>query len=324
MSSFLKELEKNYELFRATDEEIISLFQFPVDVYNTWRLLFVEANNKYLANCQKVRKNINKVSKVLLQKDKSQRCYLTVIGNDDHTILVIRSNDSNPEDYKNIAGKKITEEEFAKKLDYMQRKRLEQLKIPSRFIKDEFPELDICEGMDIPLLIEYYRYINDYLNPVVTYNEPENVVGPPTKPNPSQPRKNSIIALDDRKIELLKRKPVRIIKFIGSKTGSRFDAYIYERGDFTLAVVEPVSGMEYQYNLNLGTVDKKNIDLIKEMIKAALEAKEDIVMQDDAIMRKNHTTIDVFRENLDIFLGHIKKTGKFSSDINKSNAVYKR
>ena len=47
MNSFLEELEKKYELFEITNGEIIEFFEFPSDVYETWRSLLAQANSKY-------------------------------------------------------------------------------------------------------------------------------------------------------------------------------------------------------------------------------------------------------------------------------------
>ena len=325
MNSLLSELERNYNLFTVTNGEIIEMFHFPNDTYNTWRFLLGKANKNYFKRCQELGKNVHKFSKITIKKDNSGKCYLEIIGNDDHTIVIIRNNDSNLEDYKNIVGYKIVEEDFIKEYDFIQRKRLEQLKVPKRFLRDEFLPVDICEEMNIPLLISYYQYINDYTNPVIMFEEPENTSAPQQRlGNETVPRKNPIIDYSLRQKELLKRNPKKVFKFSGRKTGSRYDAYIYERDNFTLAVIEPESGKEYQYNLNLGEVDKNDEELIKEMIKEALQAKEDIVLLDDAIMRKSHTTINAFSENLDLFLENAKKFNKFYYDIKKSNSVYNR
>ena len=269
-------------------------------------------------------RSIHKLGRIILGKDQNGKCYLTVIGNDDHTVLIIRNNNSNYEDYKNLMGTKITEEEFKKELDLIQTQRLTKSKISSRFIREEALPLDICKEMNIPLLINYYQYLNDYLNPTIAYDEPENTVGPAQKSNPTASRKHTIIALDDRKKELLKRNPKKLIRFEGTRTGIKFDAYIYEKDGFVLAVVEPESGLSYQYNLNLGEIAISDNALIEEMIKAALEAPEEIVMQDDAMMRKNHTTMATFVENLDIFLENAKATNKFYYDVKSAKSVYRR
>lgn len=326
MNSFLNQLEMNYDLFNATRGEIIELFHFPDDIYNTFIYLFIRSNGFYIKNCKEKNRDINTIGRISVEKDKNNKCFLKVMGNDNHTVLIVRQNDSNFEDYRNIIGYKMTEEDFKDTLDRLQRKRLEEAKIPNRFLKDDIPPLDICEEMNISGLIDYYHYLNNYLSTsdaIVTFNEPENTVGPVTRVGSgTTPRKNGVIDYDERRKELVDRKPKLIISCSGNKTGSAFDAFIYENNGLLLAVIEPVSGLGYQYNLNLGDIDINNMELIKEMIKTALEAQEDVIMMDPAIMRKNHTTLDAFSQNLDIFLQNAKSTKPFYYDVKKSNAVY--
>lgn len=324
MNSFLKELEKNYDLFLIVDGIIIDHFKFPNDINRTFRNLLARSNPQYFKRCQEMNCDSEKFSCIELNKDASGKCYLCVYGNDNHTVLIIRQDDSRYEDYRGIAAKKITETEFINELDYVERRRLASANIPSRFIRDEALPIDICSEMNIPLLISYYRYINDYINPVEIFEEPENTVGPAQKPNPTLPRKNPIIDLDERQIELLKRDPKKIIRLEGNRSGSKLNAYIYERFGYVLAVVEPESGIEYQYDLNLGNIDYRDDELVRRMLKAALSAKEEIIMMDDAIMRKNHTTMDKFKENLDLFLEGHKIEGKFYHDIKAAQSVYHR
>ena len=327
MNSFLAELEKYYYLFDSTSGQIIDLFHFSKDINNTWRYLLVKANKKYFKNCTELRRNTQKFAEISIKKDLSGKCYLEVVGNDNHTILIIRQNDSKYEDYRQTTGTKITEADFVKELDFIQRKRLEEAKIPSRFLREQALPIDICQEMNIPLLIDYYKYIDEYNNPLIMYDEPtsvDNSIRSPRSGNPTTPRKNPIIPYELRRAELLKRNPKRILKFGGNNTGTKVDAYLYERNDQTLVVVEPISGMEYQYNLNLGFIDKEDSDYIKETILTAIELPEEIVMLDDAIIRKNHTTIESFSDSLDIFLESAKKTTKFYYDTQKAKAVYQK
>ena len=93
MNSFLEELEKNYYLFNVTNGEIIELFHFSADVTDTFRYLLAKANNKYFKNCEEMGRNIHKLGKIYLKKDSNNNCYLQVIGNDDHTVLIIRKDE---------------------------------------------------------------------------------------------------------------------------------------------------------------------------------------------------------------------------------------
>lgn len=328
MNSFLVELEKNYDLFNVTKGEIIKLFHIPSDIDKLFIYLFKEKNDYYFKRCTEMKRDPNKLGKISIEKDASGKCYLKIVGNDDHTILIIRQNDSRFEDYRNTIGSKITEEEFIDTLNRLQIKRVEEANIPSRFLKEVVPPINICEEMNISELIDYYHYVNNYLtlsDSLITFDEPENSVGSRRRiGNGTTPRKNEVIDYKLRRDELMKRNPIKIISCSGNKNGSSLDAFIYDNDGLLLAVIEPVSGLGYQYNLNLGDIDKNNIGLIEEMIKAALEASEDIVMMDSAIMRKNHTTIEAFSENLDIFLKNAKIYKAFYYDVKKSNNVYGR
>lgn len=328
MNSFLVELEKNYDLFNVTKGEIIKLFHIPSDIDKLFIYLFKEKNDYYFKRCTEMKRDPNKLGKISIEKDASGKCYLKIVGNDDHTILIIRQNDSRFEDYRNTIGSKITEEEFIDTLNRLQIKRVEEANIPSRFLKEVVPPINICEEMNISELIDYYHYVNNYLtlsDSLITFDEPENSVGSRRRiGNGTTPRKNEVIDYKLRRDELMKRNPIKIISCSGNKNGSSLDAFIYDNDGLLLAVIEPVSGLGYQYNLNLGDIDKNNIGLIEEMIKAALEASEDIVMMDSAIMRKNHTTIEAFSENLDIFLKNAKIYKPFYYDVKKSNNVYGR
>ena len=324
MESFLEELEKKYALFQISGGNIGDYFHFSKDIRDAFVYLFAKANDRYYEKCDEFGKDPYFIRGASIEKDKSGNCYLKVLGNDNHTILIIRKDNCVFGDYKNIVGKKIFESEFKAIVDLIQRTAVEKANISNRFLREEVLPLDLCKEMNIPLLISYFQYLNDLKTPIVAFEEPENTVGPKQKSNPTNVRKNPIIDYSLRQDELIKRNPQRTFKFAGNKTGSIFEAYIYERDGMILAVVEPESGIEYQYNLNLGEIDINDEELIKEMIKAALEAREDIVMLDDAIMRKNHTTIEAFSENLDVFLNGAKTTKKFYYDVKNSKSVYGR
>ena len=60
------------------------------------------------------------------------------------------------------------------------------------------------------------------------------------------------------------------------------------------------------------------------MIKAALEAKENLVMEDDAMIRKNHTTIASFKNNLEVFLLNSENDKRFASQVQNANQVYQK
>lgn len=329
MKSFLDEIDKNIKLFEVTNNEIIQFFHFPNDVYITFMNLLIKANPNYKNKClEKGEKAIYMPNRVLINKDKNGKSYLSILGNDDSTVLIIINDSSNYDDYRSTVGRKITESDFIKALDEYQTNKLKESNISKRFIRDEIMPIDICEEMNFSKLISYYEYLNNAYfkqkKDIEVFDEPENVVGHYSKPGlGSTGRVNSVIDYSIRRDELLKHNPIFEIEFNGSKTNSKLDAYIYEKDGFILAVIEPQSGIGYQYALNLGPIDKNDKNLIKDMIKAALEAKEEIVLLDDAIMRKTHTSFETFKENLNIFLNNAKVTKKFHYDAEKAKSVYR-
>ena len=312
----LDKLEENYSLFESTGNEIVQLFKFPPEFYAICLTIFEKWKDDYEKLCERNGSDKYAQNTVLLQKDKDGNCFIVVKGNDGRTNIVIDKDNANKDSYKNISAFKISESKFAELLDIYQRKQLEKLNIPARFLKEEPDQLDLSLELEIDKLIKYYKYLNNeyFKNDlgVVSFDEPTDIVGSRTKLGISTaPRKNPVIDYEVRVQELLNYNPLYKCEFNGNKTGVEYDAFIYKKAGFVLAVVEPKSGKGYQYTLNLGPIDIKNIDLIKNNIKAALEASESIAMFDAAIMRKNHTTIDAFRENLRIFLGNSKSTKKY-------------
>ena len=326
MNSFLELLEKNYELFNSTNGGIIQFFQFSDDVYLVFNRIFSQINQHYLENCTTSGKNAYAPNRVFVKKDNSGKVYLEVYGNDNKTVLVIVNDLSSPLNYQHIVGKKITESRFLSILDSYQRSKLEKYGISKRLIKEEIPPINGLVEMDIEKLIDYYKYLNEVYfkipSSVEVFDEPDNQQTPAQKIGGHAPdRKNEIIDYKTRRDELLKHHPFQEIQFVGSKTDAKLDAYLYEKDGFILAIIEPVSGLGYQYALNLGNIDKNNTDLIKEMLKAVLEAKEEIILLDDAIMR-NHTTLETFKENLEVFLNNAKTSKKFFYDTKKAKEVY--
>ena len=328
MEGFLDKLEKEYELFRITNFQIIKLFKFSDDIYAIFKKIFMSTNSFYEERCKTFGNKIDSQNTVFICLDKSGKCYLKVLGNDNHTILIIRSNSSNYSDYADIIGTKIIERDFLNYLDKYQTSKLENANLSKRFIKDEIPPINGYEEMDIQKLISYYIYLNNNyfkeLEEVEYFDEPENMGGKHNKLNlESVPRKNDIVDYSVRKAELLKYKPIRQIIFEGSKTDIVFEAFVYQKDGFVLGIIEPISGVGYQYTLNLGPIDINDKDLIRDMLKAALEAEEKTVLMDDAIMRKNHTSLETFKDNLETFLNNGKNSMRFYYDIKNANQVYR-
>ena len=325
MESFIKEIEKNIDLFKIGDGNL-SFFKFSDDVNKTFLKMLMDSNPSYKSNCEQINIDINKPATLAIKKDISGNLFLVLYGNDNRTMVIIRKDDSHIEDYKLVPGRKVIESEFISELDFIQKDKLQKSQISKRFLKDEIPVININEEMETQKILQYYRYLNDqYYNIIIdaeSFDEPENENAQHVKKGGVAPeRKNEVIDYELRKKELMKHNPTGIIVFRGNKTDITLEAYLYEREENTYVVVEPVSGIGYQYNLNLGpTTDK---DIQKEMIKAALEAEESIILMDDAIIRKNHTTIETFSDSLDTLLNGERKIAKFYYDVKKSNSVYK-
>ena len=327
MSSFLKDIEKHYDLFNITDGEIIEFFSFKPDVYEALTSELRRANKGYKEKCEYLGKKPSDFEKISVKKDAKGKCYLEVVGADNYTRLIINQDDCDHNDYRSVLGFKIPESQFEREIDYHQTKKAQAANIASRFLREEPLPVDLSEEMDSKKLIDYYYYINSYLstsNIIEIYDEPENSVGKSTKKfEAASARINPVVDYMYRKQELMKHRPKEIKTFRGKNTGREYDTFIYERDGNVLAIAEPVSGVEYQYDLNLGPIDPNDIENIKATVRAALEAPEHIAMCDDAKMRKNHTTMSVFSENIEIFLNNAESTKPFKSQVEKAKAVYR-
>jgi len=327
MKSVLKELQKNfYLIMKENGDEITKEIKFSDDINRAFEVLMQVINKVYIQNI-----NPNKTIRVFLKKTKNGNCYLKVTGRDHNTILIIKPNDSKYYEHVGIKGYKVKEEELVKTLDIIQRDKLEKSGISKRFIKEVIPELDLYEEMNLEKLINYCQESLTRKNNPTTiefFDEPENITGrikrSPKSKVSTQERLNPVIPYEQRKQELTKFNQKEIIRFTGNKTRNIFDAYIYIKNGYILAIVEPLSGLGYQYNLNLGFAENYNIDIIKEMIRATLEAEEHVILTDDAIIRKNHTTLDNFKDNIAIFLNNKDYNKQFALKRELASKVYKK
>ena len=326
MKKLLEELKLNYNLITKTEnEEITKTITFSDDINCTFETLMQTVNKVYIKNIIK-----KKRIRVFLKKDKKGNCYLKISGRDHNTKLIIRSDDSKYSDYIGIEGYKVTERTLTKTLDLIQKEKLERSGISKRFIKETIPEIDLCEEMDIEKFIMICKEIEKRQNePEATeiFDEPENTAEKRIRKvsdKESKERIHSVIPYELRKNELVKYNHKKIIRFKGTKTDRVFDAYIYIKHGYILAILEPLSGLGYQYNLNLGYAEDYNEGLIKEMIKSSLEAEENIILKDDAIIRKNHTTIENFKENIETFLNGQNNNKLFLEKTVEAANVYQR
>jgi len=326
MKSILKELEENFHLIMETNgDELTKEMVFSEDINYAFEALMQTVNKAYVNNI-----NRKRPIRVFLKRTHTGRCYIKVIGRDRNTKLIIKSEESKKHEFYYIEGYKITEKELSQSLDLIQRKKLEESGIAKRFIKEIIPEVDLYEEMGIEQFIIDCKEMQMSKNQPVSievYDEPENIIGVKRvkqNENTTPTRMNPVIPYEVRKKELIKYNQKEIIRFRGKKTSNLFDAYIYTRNGYILAVVEPLSGIGYQYNLNLGFVEDYNEERIREMIKAALEAEENIVMKDDAMIRKNHTTLENFKNNLEVFLLNSETDKRFASQVQNATQVYQK
>ena len=137
-------------------------------------------------------------------------------------------------------------------------------------------------------------------------------------------RKHEIIPLETRQKILFSYDPEYKITCKAKNSNKTLDAYIFKKDGDSLCVIEPVSGLGYQYLLNMGPyIDSNDQKKIEEILTTILQTSEDIILMDDAIIRKNHTTEEIFRDNLEVFLNNAKSAKPIYYDTEKSKKVYR-
>lgn len=327
MKSVLKELSTYfYLILNENGDELTKNIVLNDDINSAFEILMQTINKAYIKNI-----NHNKKIRVFIKKTNKKTCFLKVTGRDHNTILIIRPNDYRHSEYVGITGYKVTESDLIKTIDLLQRDKLEKSGVAKRFIKEEIPDLDLYEEMQIEKLIQDCKtsyILKNSPKTIELFDEPENITGGTKRitrnKNVTPERLNPVIPYEMRKQELIKYNQKEIIRFQGTKTNNIFDAYIYIKHGYILAIVEPVSGLGYQYNLTLGYAEDYNEELITKLIKTALETEEHIVLTDDAIIRKNHTTIENFKDNIGIFLNNKDYNKLFALKTEKAKKVYQK
>lgn len=331
MESFLKYIEKNYQIFNMFDGNLSS-YKYPQDIIEVLTIIMKKANKLYLEKCSEAKAQPYEFSGFYLEKDPEGKCYLKVVGADKKTIVIIRQDDSDYMYYKHIMGKKLTESEFFRILDFYQKEKLARSGISKRFIKNDIEPINGLEEINAKSLIAYYEYLKEYylesISNKKTFVEPDSTeistVRNYTGENADRQRKHEIIDYELRKNELLKYQPFAIYNFVGARSREEVDVYVYEQGGYIIAIAEPISGLSYTKILNLGLINANNQELISNNIQAALEASEDIVLADDAIIRKNHTSFEMFKKNLEVLFAENTELRKFYNDVEASKSVYRR
>ncbi len=325
--SCLEYFEKNYEVFSKFDGKIGS-YKFPRDINEIFAILMEKVNDKYLDNCKDFEKDPSEIYDYRVLLDKSGNCYLEVIGADQRTkVVIIKDSIKSIEDYNNVTGKKIMESFFGDILNLYQTEKVKKAGISSRFLKDSIPPIDLVEEFECEKVKKYYEYLgkvsNETKNISMQFEAPINI-GSPKSPasKPSKDRVNDIIDYDIRKQILSKYKPLYIINLTSTNGNDKLDGYVYVKDGYYMVVCEPISGKSYTLYLNIGPNEYITEEMLLNNIKAALEAKEEVVLMDDAIMRKSHTTLDAFTSNVETFLNERKENKRFLHDIEESKEVY--
>lgn len=134
-------------------------------------------------------------------------------------------------------------------------------------------------------------------------------------------RKNPVIPYEIRKEALLKYHPIRIVEYFGIETGMQIDTYIYIIDNHYIAICEPLNGISTTKILDMGYKDQ-NINDVVLNIKAALEADNKVLKQDDAIIKKYHTTEERFNDNLEDLFSDSVNSERFKEDIEAAKNVY--
>lgn len=325
--SMLNFFEENYELFKKFDGKLGS-FIFPNDITDIITILMKKTNDNYNNNCNKLKVKPSDIFDYQINKDEFGNCYLEILGADKKTkIIIVKDGLATYKTYDKMIGKKIVESSFKDILDLYQKEKLKLAHISKRFLKDEFPPINLNEEFDLEALKKYYEYLDNIYNRTrqisVSFEAPINERMPHKEPtNKSKERVNDIIDYSVRKQALISHKPIYIISLSSTNGNIKYDAYIYSIDGYYMCVCEPINGTSYTMYLNLGPIENLNEDVLINNVRAVLESKENIILSDDAIIRKTHTNIDAYNRNLSTFFTGDKTNYRFYNDIESSKEVF--
>ena len=327
--SFLKTVQQHYYLFEPTNGEFPKDFKMPKNVESLFQRLFRVTNNNYERYCADFGIDLYDEPLYIVKKDKAGNCYWEIIGADDKTKLIIIGDTVDIGLYYDIRGYKIRESKFIDYLDKWQKYLVQFSELSPRFINTTPSKIDLCEELNarslFQILLTNYSKMDNNRYMYGRFEEPENKNGSKRsrKNDPPIERKNEVIPHDQRSAILLSYNPAYRFVYSGNNTGKKVEAYIYNKDGYTLAVVEPYEGLGYQYLLNIGPyVDFNDSVEIYDIIKTILETPEEIILLDDAIIRKNHTTIDNFKDNLDVFINNARSSKSIYSECKVAQNVY--
>jgi hypothetical protein len=343
--SIFNRWDEIFEYFEDSKGKVDADFKYPDNILYFFNFLYTVVNSNYEDYCKDYAIDPYDPPTTYFRKDPEGKYYLEIVAPDDKTKILITQDDYNYRTYKGITGTKYTESQVSEWLDHYQKMMLFNSHLPKRFlneevIEDKIPPIDLNKELEIDLMILYRQksfLLSDQLAVRIgAYDEPENERGTHNKKIGvgTIERINPVIPYADREKELLKYGPMYRFEYHGKNTGKVYKAFVYNREDvdrnghpcsYTMAIVEPESGLGYQLLLNMGpNIDSKNIDSIYLIILKVIEAEEKVIMWDDAIIRKSHTTMEAFEDNIKSFLNNASSVPRMKDQIQKSYDVYRK
>ena len=324
---FLDRLEKNYEDFKLFDYEIEHSYLPDIFKITAGEILTKKAPF-YSENCQKRAKSPEDIIRIKLKKDRHDNLYLMITGADDRTNLVIRKNNSDIEDYKDVRAAKVLEFEFLSEADKIQLKQLETANLPKRFIKKEIPSFNALNEFEVKNLISYMLYLRDELIESkainIQYDEGEKSNRDSLSKNKnvregsSYERANEVIDKNKRYEELIAHNPISIIKATGKQTKTQSIIFVYEKDDYYIGFIEPETGESFTKIVFIK--EAENLKEIQDILLDKLSYNEREINEDNTIVRSSHTSFETFKGNLEYLLNDSSSSCSLSFKENVSNA----
>lgn len=341
---FLDRFNEFYEIFQKAGDLIPQEYKMPTyfNEFCTYLLIMgarqEEKENFPNSHTFKIAQNFSSEVPIYnIKKDIENNCYMQIWAPNGKTSVVVYKDNVEPNLYADIKGIKLSESEFARVYDKWRKRVYEKDDIQDSILKNkrDINPVDIYEEMEFDKIVDYTKKYNkkkrierfnrkSYDLTFVDIQTSTSIKRGPNTGIGTVPRTNDVIPYEKRMEILWDYEPDHKITWTATNTGRQLETFFFIREGNILCVLEPVTGMGYQYLLNMGPKldlehDKKRIE---EIIDIILTTPEDIIMMDDAIIRKNHTTLEVFRENLEVFLNNAKSIKPIYYDTEKSKKVY--
>lgn len=342
---FLDRFKENREVFQQNKDLIPLEYKMPNYFNEFCTYLLIMSTRQNLRNgfpnnyTFKSAENLSSEVPIYnIKSDTENNCYLQIWAPDGKTSIIVHKDNVEPSLYADISGTKLKESEFSKIYDKWRHRVYEKDDVPSSILKNDkdIPPVDIYEEMEFDNIVEFTKeYVQKkriekfnsksfqifFDDNQVSSNSSRNGK---TKNSGEIERKHEIIPLETRQKILFSYDPEYKITCKAKNSNKTLDAYIFKKDGDSLCVIEPVSGLGYQYLLNMGPyIDSNDQKKIEEILTTILQTSEDIILMDDAIIRKNHTTEEIFRDNLEVFLNNAKSAKPIYYDTEKSKKVYR-